>query len=160
MNIDPKVDEAIETLNMKDAPPRRRLLSSAGIVSASAAAAGLLAACSSSSTSSAAAKGAVGNFPKTPAWEFWFVNHVTTNPFFVPTQYGLQDAAALLGIPTPQWAGSATSNVPQMVSAMNAAISAGGNGIAVALISPTPFTPPTANALAKAIPRVSYNADG
>ena len=46
MKIDPKVDEAIETLNMKDGPTRRRLLSRAGLVSASAAAAGLLAACS------------------------------------------------------------------------------------------------------------------
>ena len=32
-----------------------------------------------------------GNFPKVPAWQFWFVNHVTTNSFFVPTQYGFAD---------------------------------------------------------------------
>nr|MBA3528546.1 sugar ABC transporter substrate-binding protein [Propionibacteriaceae bacterium] len=26
-----------------------------------------------------------------------FVNHVTTNPFFTPTVYGIEDACALLG---------------------------------------------------------------
>ena len=36
--VDPKVDEAIETLNMKDGPGRRKLLKGAGLVSATAAA--------------------------------------------------------------------------------------------------------------------------
>src|SRR5262245_2106879 len=82
---DPKVEEAIETLNMKDGPSRRTLLSGAGLVSASAAAAALLTACgSSSSTTAVAAKSTAGNFPSTPAWQFWFVNHAYTNPFFVP----------------------------------------------------------------------------
>ena len=36
--IDPVVDEAIETLNMKDGPSRRRLLEGAGLFSATAAA--------------------------------------------------------------------------------------------------------------------------
>ncbi len=40
-------------------------------------------------------------FAKHPGYKFTFVNHVTTNPFFTATQYGLQDAAAILGIPTP-----------------------------------------------------------
>ena len=44
--IDPKVDEAIETLNMKDGPSRRKLLAGTGLVSATAAASALLAACS------------------------------------------------------------------------------------------------------------------
>jgi simple sugar transport system substrate-binding protein len=129
-------------------------------MSASAAAAALLTACGSSSTTAQAAKSTAGNFPKTPAWKFAFVNHVTTNPFFVPTQYGLADAAALLGIPKPSWTGSQTSNVPQMVSATNAAISAKANGIAVAVISATAFTTPVANAMHDGIPVVSYNADG
>src|ERR1039458_5897475 len=160
MKVEPKVEEAIETLNMKDGPTRRRLLSSAGLVSASAAAAGLLAACSSSSTSSAAAKGAAGNFPKTPAWQFWYVNHVTTNPFFVPTQYGFADAAALLGLPTPKWGGSQTSLASEMVSYFNTAISAKASGIAYAGIDATSFTTPTANAMTAGIPVLSYNADG
>jgi simple sugar transport system substrate-binding protein len=159
-DVDPKVEEAIETLNMKDGPSRRRLLSGAGLVSASAAASALLAACSSSSTSTSAAKQTAGNFPSTPAWKFTFVNHVTTNPFFVPTQYGLADAAALLGLPKPAWTGSATSSVPEMVSATNAAISAKAAGIAVAVISATAFTAPVKNAMNDGIPVVSYNADG
>jgi simple sugar transport system substrate-binding protein len=160
MKIDPKVDEAIETLNMKDGPTRRRLLGSAGIVSASAAAAGLLAACGGSSTSSKAAASTAGNFPKTPAWQFWYVNHVTTNPFFVPTQYGFQDAAALLGLPTPKWGGSQTSLASEMVSYFNTAISAKAAGIAYAGIDATSFTTPVANAMKAGIPVISYNADG
>ncbi len=160
MKIDPKVDEAIETLNMKDGPTRRRLLGSAGIVSASAAAAGLLAACGGSSTSSKAAASTAGNFPKTPAWQFWYVNHVTTNPFFVPTQYGFQDAAALLGLPTPKWGGSQTSLASEMVSYFNTAISAKASGIAYAGIDATSFKTPTANAMNAGIPVLSYNADG
>ena len=82
--VDPKVDEAIETLNMKDGPTRRRLLKGAGLVSATAAASALLAACSSSSSAAnAAGEGPAREFPRVPAWQFWFVNHVTTNPFFV-----------------------------------------------------------------------------
>ena len=159
--IDPKVDEAIQTLNMKDGPTRRRLLQGTGLVSASAAATALLAACSSSgSGSTSEAANTAGNFPKTPAWQFWFVNHVTTNPFFVPTQYGLQDAAALLSIPVPKFGGSTTSNVPQMVQYMNTAISGKADGIAVAVISATAFTTPTSNAMSAGIPVVSYNADG
>ena len=160
--VDPKVDEAVQTLNMKDGPTRRKLLTGTGLVSATAAASALLAACSStgSSGSTSTASSAAGNFPSTPPWKFTFVNHVTTNPFFVPTQYGLQDAAALLGIPKPAWTGSATSSVPEMVSATNAAISAKANGIAVAVIDVHAFTGPVKNAMNAGIPVVSYNADG
>jgi len=160
--VDPKVDEAIQTLNMKDGTTRRKLLTGTGLVSATAAASALLAACSSTSSSgsTSTAKQAAGNFPTTPPWKFTFVNHVTTNPFFVPTQYGLADAAALLGLPKPAWTGSENSSVPEMVSATNAAISAKANGIAVAVISSTAFTAPVKNAMNAGIPVVSYNADG
>src|ERR1700753_1835339 len=105
--IDPKVDDAVQRLNMKDGPSRRKLLAGTGLVSATAAASALLAACSSSSgTASAATRDVVGKFPKPPAWKFYFINHVTTNAFFTPTQYGLADAAALLGLPTPPRGGS------------------------------------------------------
>ena len=39
-------------------------------------------------------------FPKHPKWKFAFINHVTTNPFFVPTQYGAADAAKLIDATT------------------------------------------------------------
>src|SRR5207247_2667216 len=144
----------------KDGPTRRRLLAGSGLVSAAAAASGLLAACSSSSSGSGAAKQAAGDLPSVPAWKFSFVNHVTTNPFFVPTQYGLADAAALLGLPKPAWTGSQNSSGPEMGSATHAAISAKAAGIAVAVISSTAFTAPVKNAMDGGIPVVSYNADG
>ena len=158
--VDPKVDEAIETLNMKDGPTRRKLLSGAGLVSATAAAGALLSACGSTKAGASSSKGVAGNFPKTPAWQFWFVNHVTTNSFFVPTQYGFADAAALLGLPTPKWGGSANSIASQMVAEIDAAIAAKASGIATTLINSTSFTTPVANAMNAGIPVISYNADG
>ena len=168
--IDPVVDEAIETLNMKDGPSRRRLIEGAGLFSATAAASALIAACTSSSTSSATptagasssgtANAVAGNFPKTPPWQFWFVNHVTTNLFFVPTQNGMKDAAALLGLPAPKWGGSTTSSATEMVSYLNTAIAAKANGIATTVITATSFTTPVKNAMDAGIPVISYNADG
>lgn len=168
--IDPVVDEAIETLNMKDGPTRRRLIEGAGLFSATAAASALIAACTSSSTSSATptsaasssatAKATVGNFPATPAWQFWFVNHVTTNLFFVPTQNGMADAAKLLGLPTPKWGGSTTSTASEMVSYLNTATAAKANGIATTVINATSFTTPVMSAMNAGIPVISYNADG
>jgi len=147
---------------MKDGPSRRTLLTGTGLVSATAAASALLTACgSSSSTTAAAAKSTAGNFPKTPAWQFWFVNHGYTKPFFVPTQYGFQDAAALLHIPVPKWGGSAnTQSVPEMVSFLDSAIAAKANGIATTVITSTGFTAPVAQAMKAGIPVVTYNADG
>src|SRR5215831_4333998 len=162
-NVHPKVDEAIETLNMKDGPTRRKLIKGTGLVSATAAASALLAACGSSGTSASdnsTAKATAGNFPKTPAWQFWFVNHVTTNLFFVPTQNGMKDAAALLGLPAPKWGGSTTSSATEMVSYLNTAIAAKANGIATTVITATSFTTPVKNAMDAGIPVVSYNADG
>jgi simple sugar transport system substrate-binding protein len=166
--VDPKVDEAIETLNMKDGPTRRRLLKGTGLVSATAAASALLAACGSSSSPASGSTGStvksIGNFPKTPAWDFWFVNHVTTNPFFVPTIFGKNDAAALLGLPQPKWGGSADSSSSDMVHYFDTAIAAKASGIATTVINSTPsdttFTTPVAAAMTAGIPVVSYNADG
>jgi simple sugar transport system substrate-binding protein len=167
--IDPAVDEAIETLNMKDGPSRRRLLEGAGLFSATAAASALIAACTSSSSSSAAptagassaaAKQVAGNFPKTPAWKYWFVNHADTNEFFTPTKYGYADAAALLGLPTPNWGGDPNSNDANMISYTNSAISAKADGIALACISNTAFTSVVSNSMNAGIPVVTYNADG
>jgi len=93
-----------------------------------------------------------------PKWKFVFVNHVTTNPFFVPTIYGAQDACSLLGC-SYQWTGSQTSDISQMVNAMNAGITAKADGIAVCLVSLTAFNGPTDRALGRGIPVLSYNAD-
>jgi simple sugar transport system substrate-binding protein len=93
-----------------------------------------------------------------PNWRFVFVNHVTTNPFFVPTQYGAADACGLLGC-RYQWTGSQTAAVGEMVNAFNSAISANAAGIAVCLTDRRAFNAPTARALSRGIPVVSYNAD-
>jgi simple sugar transport system substrate-binding protein len=167
--IDPVVDEAIQTLNMKDGPSRRRLLEGAGLFSATAAAAGLIAACSSSSSSSAsqsssaaAVKAAAGNFATTPKWKFTFVNHVTDNAFFTPTQYGFADCAAILGLPTPAWTGALTSQptVPTMLSAFSDAVTASSPGIATTVTDATAFISPINGALQAGIPVVTYNANG
>ncbi len=97
-------------------------------------------------------------FPSHPRWKLVFVNHVTTNPFFVPTQYGIQDACALFGCDY-QWTGSTTADVGEMVNAMNAAIASKASAIAVPIVDPHAFDAPTAKALAAGIPVFSYNAD-
>jgi simple sugar transport system substrate-binding protein len=108
-----------------------------------------------SSSSSAASTDVFGS---QPSYKFTFVNHVTTNPFFVPTKNGADDACKLLGC-SYQWTGSASSNVSEMVNAFNSALTADVDGIAVALTDPNAFNAPTENALDKDIPVVAYNAD-
>jgi simple sugar transport system substrate-binding protein len=133
---------------------RRKLLGSAALSAAGAVALpSILAACGNTATG-----GSEGNFPSHPQWNFVFVNHVTTNAFFTPTQYGIQDATALLGCKY-QWTGSETSDVTEMVNAFNTAISGKADGIAIAITDAKAFDAPTKQALAAGIPVVSYNAD-
>jgi simple sugar transport system substrate-binding protein len=121
----------------------------------------ILTACGSSSSSSASgstSSGSASVFGSHKAYKFVFVNHVTTNPFFTPTQYGAADACSLLGC-TYQWTGSENSNVSQMVDAVNTAVTSGADGIAVALIDLHAFNAPVEAAIKAGIPVVSYNAD-
>ena len=158
--VHPKVDEAIETLNMRDNPTRRRLLAGTGLVSAAGAASALLAACSSSSSTHAAVASNGSNpFPAVPNQKYYFNNHADTNEFFTPTKYGYSDAVALLGLPAPTWGGSASSADSEMVSFMNTAISAKAGGIATSVIDSSMATP-VKNAMDAGIPVVTYNADG
>jgi simple sugar transport system substrate-binding protein len=168
-DLDP-VHDAVERLEWEDArhdpTPQSRLAAitrrtaltggAAGIASA------ILAACGGNSSSSTAQSGggspATGVFKASKKYKFVFVNHVTTNPFFVPTKYGAEDACKLLGC-TYQWTGSQNSNVNEMVNAVNTAITGGADGIAVALIDNKAFNQPTDAALKAKIPVVSYNAD-
>src|ERR687890_717448 len=137
---------------------RRQFLAGSALASAGL----LLAGCrreAAQQASQGGGGGSGGNFPDTPEWKFVFVNHVTTNPFFVPTQYGIEDAQALLGT-TSQWTGSETSVVREMVDAMNSAISGGANGIAVSVVDPKAFNDPIQKALDQGIPVIAYNANG
>ncbi len=116
---------------------------------------------SSSSTSKAASgggSGAAAIFGSSKSYKFTFVNHVTTNPFFTPTQSGAADACKLLGC-SYQWTGSANSNIGEMVNALNSAVSAGVDGIAVSLVDPNAFNSPVQKALSAGIPTLAYNAD-
>src|SRR5215218_6692347 len=108
---------------------RRQFLAGSALASAAL----LLAGCrreAAQQASQGGGGGSGGNFPNTPEWNFVFVNHVTTNVFFVPTQYGIEDAQALLGT-TSQWTGSEKSVVSEMNDAMNTAISGNADGIPV-----------------------------
>lgn len=136
-----------------DGLPRRDFLRNLGVVSA----AGLLASCTNRINAQGGGVGA-GNFPETPDWNFVFINHVTTNPFFVPTVYGIEDASAILGTRF-QWTGSEGADNGEMVNAMEAAITSNADGIAVALVDLEAFNGPTDSALSGGIPVLSYNAD-
>ena len=116
---------------------------------------GLLSACGSSASSGGTSNEVFGSHP---SYKFAFVNHVTTNPFFTPTQYGIADACKLLGC-SYQWTGSESSDVSQMVNALNSAVTAKADGIAISLVDLHAFNKPVEDALAKGIPVVAYNAD-
>src|SRR5688572_19673829 len=84
---------------------------------------------------------AAGGLPQKD-YRITFVNHVTTNPFFTPTVYGIEDACAFLGC-SYQWTGSQNSTVSEMVSAMQTAIADKVDGIAVCLVDSEAFNQPT-----------------
>jgi simple sugar transport system substrate-binding protein len=171
------IDDAIERLEWderkEDDSPFKSLKQLTRRTALTGGAAGIgamiLEACGSSGSSSSAGTGtakasgggssaAAGIFGSGQSYSFTLVNHVTTNPFFTPTQSGASDACKLLGCKY-QWTGSQSSNVSEMVNAFNSAISAGSNGIGVALIDLHAFNGPTTQAISKGIPVVAYNAD-
>ena len=113
---------------------------------------------SSTAATTSSSSAASSIFGVSQSYKFTLVNHVTTNPFFTPTQNGAADACKLLGC-SYQWTGSDNSVVGQMVTDFNTAVSAGVDGIGIALISLTAFNQPVEKALAAGIPVVAYNAD-
>src|SRR5918997_7127731 len=126
---------------------RREFLGASALASAGL----LLSGCRREAAQQAGGAGGSGNFPKTPEYRFVFVNHVTTSPFFVPTQYGIEDADALLGT-SSQWTGSETSDVQEMVDAMSTAVSGNADGIALSIIDPQAFNSPIQRAFDKGLP--------
>jgi simple sugar transport system substrate-binding protein len=165
------VHDAIERLEWQDAreeeTPHSRLAAITRRAALTGGAAGLvstmIAACGGSGNkpSTGNAQGgtpASGIFKSSKKYQFVFVNHVTTNPFFVPTKYGAEDACKLLGCGF-QWTGSENSNVNEMANALNTAITGGADGIAIALVDNKAFNQPVDAALKAKIPVVAYNAD-
>jgi simple sugar transport system substrate-binding protein len=155
--------EAVERLDHLDRPQRdtpgfnrRAFLRRTALTGvASGAVGGLLSACGTSASGGGGSASVFGSHKK---YKFVFINHVTTNPFFTPTQYGAADASKLLGCDF-QWTGSESSNVAQMVTALNSAVTGGADGIAVALTDLHSFNAPVDAALKAGIPVVAYNAD-
>ena len=154
-------NEAVERLEWSDAKQDATPQSKARAITRRAAlggGAGALAAFMMSPAAQALGASDASIFGAQKKYHFVFVNHVTTPTFFVPTIYGIEDACNLLGC-TYQWTGSENSNVAQMVTAFNTAITSAADGIACAMIDPKAFNAPVSTALGKGIPVLSYNAD-
>lgn len=100
----------------------------------------------------------LGTFPKHPTWRFFFVSHLTTSPLFVPLQYGLQDACALVRC-TYTWTGSARGDTGEVVKAVQSAIKSKAGGIALPLIDPDALSRSLEDARDAGIPVVAYHAD-
>jgi simple sugar transport system substrate-binding protein len=151
--------ERLEYLDAADGRPgfdRRAFLRRTALTGVAAGSVStILAACGSSASSGGGSSSVFGSHP---SYKFVFVNHVTTNPFFTPTQYGIADACKLLGC-SYQWTGSENSDVSQMLNAFNSALTAKADGIGVSLIDLHAFNSPVEKALAAGIPVVAYNAD-
>jgi simple sugar transport system substrate-binding protein len=99
-----------------------------------------------------------GNFPAHPSWRFVFVSHLTTTPLFVPLQYGAQDACALVGC-TYSWTGSATGDFAETARAIDAAVSAEADGLAVEIGDAPALSRSVEAALAAGIPVVAFQAN-
>ena len=168
--LDP-VNDALERLEWQDAREEQTPHSTFAAMTRRAALTGsaaavvstAIAACGGDGNKPASSKAqsgspASGIYDSSKKLKFVFVNHVTTNPFFVPTRYGAEDACKLLGCEY-QWTGSRESNINEMTNAFNTAITGGANGIAVALVSDKAFNQGIDSSLKAKIPVVSYNAD-
>src|SRR5215207_3245273 len=168
--LDP-VNDALERLEWQDAreeeTPRSRMAAMTRRAALTGGAAAMvstaIAACGGDGNKPASSKAqsgtsASGIFKSEGEQKFVLVNHVTTNPFFVPTRYGAEDACKLLGCDY-QWTGSESANVNEMVNALNSAISSKVDGIAVAIVDLKAFNEPIKRAIDAGIPVVGYNAD-
>jgi simple sugar transport system substrate-binding protein len=168
--LDP-VNDALERLEWQeareDAPERHPLAAISRRAALTGGAAALvstaIAACGGDGNKPASSKAqsgtsASGIFKSSGSPKFVLVNHVTTNPFFVPTKYGAEDACKLLGC-SYQFTGSKNSNVNEMANAFNTAVTGGADGIAVCLIDKKAFNQPVEAALKAKIPVLAYNAD-
>jgi simple sugar transport system substrate-binding protein len=88
-----------------------------------------------------------------------FVSHNTLDPLLVATQFGAQDAAALVRC-TMQWTGSPRGSVKETVAALRSAISHKADGIAVSVVDEAAVAPEAARADARGIPLISFNVGG
>jgi simple sugar transport system substrate-binding protein len=99
-----------------------------------------------------------GDFPAHPRWRFVLVSHNTLDPLLVATQFGAQDAAALVRC-TTQWTGSPRGDVKETVRALRSAISRKADGIAVSILDEASYVPEADAAARAGIPLVAFNVD-
>ena len=97
-----------------------------------------------------------GDFPDHPRWHFVLVSHETLDPLFVATQFGAQDAAALVRC-SVQWTGSPRGSVDETVRAFRSAVSGKAGGIAVSMPETSAFAPALEDARRAGIPVVAFN---
>jgi simple sugar transport system substrate-binding protein len=99
-----------------------------------------------------------GNFPDHPRWRFVFVSHDTLDPLFVATQFGAQDAAALVGC-SVRWTGSPRGRADEIVKSLRETIAGKADGIAVSGVDSAAFANQVEVARRRGIPLVAFNVD-
>ena len=99
-----------------------------------------------------------GDYPAHPRWRFAFVSHSTLDPLLVATQFGAQDAAALVKCQV-EWTGSPSGSATQTVKALRAAIAKKVDGIAVSVLDDKLYAPAIAAADKAGIPLVAFRVD-
>lgn len=99
-----------------------------------------------------------GDFPAHPRWRFVFVSYNTLDPLFVATQFGAQDAAALVRC-TTQWTGSPSGSVDETVKAFRAALAGKADGIATMLVDRAAFSADLDAAHKAGVPVVAFGFD-
>lgn len=104
------------------------------------------------------AGGGDGDFPDHPRWRFVFVSHNTLDPLSIATQFGAQDAAALVNC-SVRWTGSPRGDVQETVKALQAAINGKADGIAVSVVDERAFAGPADAARKANIPLVAFSVD-
>jgi simple sugar transport system substrate-binding protein len=97
-----------------------------------------------------------GDFADHPRWRFVFVSHDTLDPLFVATQFGAQDAAALVHC-SVQWTGSPRRSADETIKALRSAVSGKADGIAVSIVDARAFAPAMDAARRARIPLVGFN---
>ncbi len=99
-----------------------------------------------------------GDFPEHPRWRFVLVSHDTLDPLFVATQFGAQDAAALVEC-SMQWTGSPHGDADETVKALRGAIAGKADGIAVSVVGGKAFAGQVEAAQKAKIPLVAFSVD-
>ena len=95
--------------------------------------------------------------PRHPSWKFAVLSYLTTDPLFVALQYGVQDACALVGC-SSSWGGSARGEAAELAKALDVAVAAKVDGIAVPLVRSDELNDSVESALQAGIPLVALNA--